>query len=97
MILRVHSDASYLSKPKARSRAGDYLYLRNIQPHHINRPVLALSQILRNVMASVAETEVGTLFENAKEVVALSTTLQELGHQQPATQYKWIILLHTGL
>eukprot|EP00957_Ditylum_brightwellii_P105094 8010170-Ditylum_brightwellii.AAC.1 len=38
-----------------------------------------------NVMASAAEAELGTLFENAKEVVALRTMLQELGHQQPAT------------
>eukprot|EP00957_Ditylum_brightwellii_P196121 14943386-Ditylum_brightwellii.AAC.1 len=85
MILWVHSDASYLSKPKARSRAGGYFYLSNIQPHHMNRPVLVLSQILHNVMASAVEVELGVLFENAKEVVALRTTLRELGHQQPAT------------
>eukprot|EP00957_Ditylum_brightwellii_P138848 10583854-Ditylum_brightwellii.AAC.1 len=36
-------------------------------------------------MASVAEAELGALFENAKEVVSLRTTLIELGHQQPAT------------
>eukprot|EP00957_Ditylum_brightwellii_P053930 4085485-Ditylum_brightwellii.AAC.1 len=85
MILWVHSDASYLSKPKACSRAGGYFYLGNIQHNHMNRPVFVLSQILRNVMASVAEAELGTLFKNAKEVVVLCTTLQELGHQQPAT------------
>eukprot|EP00957_Ditylum_brightwellii_P009890 746561-Ditylum_brightwellii.AAC.1 len=38
MILRVHSNASYLSKPKARIRAGGYFYLGNIQPHHMNGP-----------------------------------------------------------
>eukprot|EP00957_Ditylum_brightwellii_P187854 14302844-Ditylum_brightwellii.AAC.1 len=85
MILRVHSDASYLSKPKACSRAGGHFYLGNIQPHHMNGPVLVLSQILRNVMASVAEVELDALLENAKELVALRTALQELGHQQPAT------------
>eukprot|EP00957_Ditylum_brightwellii_P114484 8729080-Ditylum_brightwellii.AAC.1 len=36
-------------------------------------------------MASAAEAELDALFENAKEVVALRTMLQELGHQQPAT------------
>eukprot|EP00957_Ditylum_brightwellii_P013970 1054128-Ditylum_brightwellii.AAC.1 len=36
-------------------------------------------------MASAAEAELGTLSENAKEAVSLHTTLQELGHQQPAT------------
>eukprot|EP00957_Ditylum_brightwellii_P071872 5462733-Ditylum_brightwellii.AAC.1 len=40
---------------------------------------------MRNVMASAAEAECGALFENAKEAVALRTTLQELGHQQPVT------------
>eukprot|EP00957_Ditylum_brightwellii_P102778 7832706-Ditylum_brightwellii.AAC.1 len=37
-------------------------------------------------MASAAEAELGALFENAKEAVALHTTLNELGHQQPAIQ-----------
>eukprot|EP00957_Ditylum_brightwellii_P065490 4967701-Ditylum_brightwellii.AAC.1 len=36
-------------------------------------------------MASAAEAELGALFENAKEAVALRTTLQKLGHQQPVT------------
>eukprot|EP00957_Ditylum_brightwellii_P164854 12551165-Ditylum_brightwellii.AAC.1 len=36
-------------------------------------------------MASAAEAELGALFKNAKEAVALRTMLQELGHQQPAT------------
>ena len=29
MILHIHSDASYLSEPKARSRVGGYFYLGN--------------------------------------------------------------------
>eukprot|EP00957_Ditylum_brightwellii_P092194 7018860-Ditylum_brightwellii.AAC.1 len=80
MILRVHSNASYLSEPKAHSRAGGYFYLGNIQPHHINGPLLVLLQIMRNVMASAAEAELGAMFKNAKEAVALRTTLRELGH-----------------
>eukprot|EP00957_Ditylum_brightwellii_P149832 11410737-Ditylum_brightwellii.AAC.1 len=40
---------------------------------------------MRNVMALAAEAELGALFENAKEVVALRTTLRELEHQQLAT------------
>eukprot|EP00957_Ditylum_brightwellii_P071639 5446069-Ditylum_brightwellii.AAC.1 len=36
-------------------------------------------------MASAAEAELGALFKNAKEAVALRTMLRELGHQQPAT------------
>eukprot|EP00957_Ditylum_brightwellii_P157821 12012386-Ditylum_brightwellii.AAC.1 len=56
-----------------------------MQPHHMHGPLLVLLQIMRNVMASAAEAELGALFENAKEAVVLRTTLQELGHQQPAT------------
>eukprot|EP00957_Ditylum_brightwellii_P131490 10029403-Ditylum_brightwellii.AAC.1 len=52
MVLRVHSDASYLSEPKVRSRAGGYFYLGNHHPQHMNGPVLVLLQILCNVMAS---------------------------------------------
>eukprot|EP00957_Ditylum_brightwellii_P103537 7888519-Ditylum_brightwellii.AAC.1 len=85
MILRVHSDASYLTKPKARSKTGGYFYLGNIQPYHMKGPLLVLPQIMRNVMTSSAEGELGALFENAKEAVMLCTMLQELGHQQPAT------------
>eukprot|EP00957_Ditylum_brightwellii_P056724 4298590-Ditylum_brightwellii.AAC.1 len=36
-------------------------------------------------MASAVEAELGALLENAKEAEALRTTLQKLGHQQPAT------------
>eukprot|EP00957_Ditylum_brightwellii_P022127 1669528-Ditylum_brightwellii.AAC.1 len=51
----------------------------------MNGPLVVLSQIMHNVMALAAEAELGALFENAKEVVALRTTLRELGHHQPAT------------
>eukprot|EP00957_Ditylum_brightwellii_P005493 420657-Ditylum_brightwellii.AAC.1 len=85
MILRVHSNASYLSETKAQSRAGGYFYLGNKQPHQMNVPILVLSQILRNVMAPIAEAELGTLFENVKEAVLLRLTFNKLGHQQPAT------------
>eukprot|EP00957_Ditylum_brightwellii_P154382 11748065-Ditylum_brightwellii.AAC.1 len=40
---------------------------------------------MHNVMASAVEAELGALFKNGKEAVALRTTLQELGHQQLAT------------
>eukprot|EP00957_Ditylum_brightwellii_P185886 14151913-Ditylum_brightwellii.AAC.1 len=51
----------------------------------MNGPLLVLSQIMRNVMASAAKAELGSLFKNAKEAVALHTMLRELDHQQPAT------------
>eukprot|EP00957_Ditylum_brightwellii_P084512 6426200-Ditylum_brightwellii.AAC.1 len=68
MILRVHSDASYLLGPKACSRAGGYFSLGNHQPQQMTGTILVLLQILCVVMASAAEAELGALFENAKEV-----------------------------
>ena len=39
-------------------------------------------------MASSAEAELGGLIYNAQEAVILLTTLEELGHPQPATPIK---------
>ena len=93
MILHVHSDASYLSEPKARSGAGGFFYLSdNIdvqQPDapqpKLNGAVHILSTILNNVMASATEAEVGALFHNAQDACMLRNALEFLGHPQPAT------------
>ena len=85
MILKIHSDASYLSEKEARSRAGGYFFLANKNDNQYNGPIHILSTILRNVMASAAEAELGALFENAKEAAPMRIALIELGHPQPAT------------
>ena len=36
MILNIHSDASYLTEPKARSRAGGHFYMSSNSTHHAN-------------------------------------------------------------
>lgn len=91
MILRVHSDASYLSVARARSRVGGHFYLSsNLIPEEnilgtLNGPVHSVSKIIKNVMSSAAEAEIAATFENCKEAVGIRTTLQELGHPQPPT------------
>jgi hypothetical protein len=88
MILKIHSDASYLSEAKARSRAGGHFYLGDKASPHADKPngaILNRSTILRNVMSSAAEAECGALYENATEAVPLRNTLQEMGHPQPPT------------
>ena len=85
MKLRIHSDASYLSEPKARSRAGGYFYLGNNteKPNTLpNGAVHVVASIIKHVMASAAEAELGALFINAKEGTILRTTLTEMGHPQ---------------
>jgi hypothetical protein len=88
MILRLHSDASYLSEAKARSRGAGHFYLGekpSNQPVRNNGALLTTSIIMRNVMSSAAEAECGALFNNTKEAVPLRTSLAEMGHPQPPT------------
>jgi hypothetical protein len=89
MILNVHSDASYLSAPKARSRAGGYFFLgslpRDGDPIKLNGAIHVTCTILKLVAASAAEAELGALFLNAKEAKVFRLVLAELGHPQPPT------------
>jgi hypothetical protein len=50
-----------------------------------NGAVLNISQIIKAVMSSAAEAELGALFINAKTAVSMRQTLEELGHPQPRT------------
>lgn len=86
MRLFIQSDASYLSRPKARSVAGGIFYLgNNNQPTTINGPCLTLSTIIPVVVSSVAEAEYAAVFMNAKEGASLRTILDSLGFPQPTT------------
>jgi hypothetical protein len=87
MVLKVSSDASYLSEPEARSRTGGHFYLGNNdgRQRQINGPILCLSIIIKRVMSSAAEAEVGSIFSNAKESPPLRVMLEESGHRQPPT------------
>ena len=88
MILKIHSDASYLSEAKARSRARGHFFMGDKpsdQPERGNGAILNKSTIMCNVMSSAAEAECGALYDNTKEAVPLRNTLTEMGHPQPAT------------
>jgi len=47
--------------------------------------VLTIAQIIKNVMSSAAEAELGALFINYREAVPARHTLEEMGHNQPPT------------
>ena len=70
MILNVYSDASYLSAPKARSRAGGYFFLGSLpcdeDPIKLNGAIHVTCTILKLVAASAAEAKLGALFLNAQ-------------------------------
>ena len=86
MALHIHSDASYLSAPKERSRVGGHFWLGNKaksqNPNMHNGAILSIAGILKNVMSSAAEAEFGGLFINSREGENIRTTLEELVHKQ---------------
>jgi hypothetical protein len=89
MILNIHYDASYLSAPCPRSRAGGYFVLGSSpvdgNPIKLNGTIHITCTILMLVAASTAEAELGALFLNAQETKVLCLTLNKLGHPQPLT------------
>ena len=87
MILHIHTDGSYLSAPKARSRAGGYHFLSNgdTEDPPLNGAIHVHSSIIRNVMSSAAEAEIGAAYLNAQDACPMRQTLIDLGHTQPTT------------
>ncbi len=87
MILNVHSDASYLSKTKARSRAGAFMCIETeLHGARPNAPVLYLSVIISTIVDSATAAENAAAFIAAQAAAALRLTLGELGYPQLATQ-----------
>ena len=50
-----------------------------------NGILLVVCKIMRNIMASAAESEYGTIFINAQTAVPIRTTLSEIGWKQGPT------------
>ena len=94
MQLFIHSDASYLSFAQARSRAsGVHLLIEGPpdpdNPEYFvpatNGILIIVCEIMRNIMASVAEAKYGTIFVNAQTAVPICITLSEMGWKQGPT------------
>jgi hypothetical protein len=87
MILHIHSDAPYLSISHPRRRLGGLFYFgkKNPKSDKLNVSILNEYAVIKNVVASAAESEVGACFQNAQSRAPLIVTLTEVGHQQPAT------------
>jgi hypothetical protein len=87
MILHIHSDASYLLVSNARIRLSGLFFLGNKSPKQetLNRSILNVAAVIKNVVSSAAESEVGACFHNAQAGAPLRVTLTELGHTQPPT------------
>ena len=84
MVLVAHSDTSFLIKPGSCSRAGTHIFLTEDDPiPQNNGPVLGLSQIIKFVMASAVNAELGALNLTAWEMILLWHALEEMGWPQP--------------
>jgi hypothetical protein len=88
MIIYIHSDVSYLSEREAKSRAGGLFYMgssADTANKLTNGAIFIIRKVLKHVMSSAGEAEIGAVFINAKEGAVLRTTLEELGHPHPPT------------
>ena len=86
MVLAIHSDASYLSESKARSRAGGHFFMSSdIADPPNNGAVTNIAQVIKQVMSSAAEAELGAMYINAREAIPMRQALEEMGHPQPKT------------
>ena len=91
MILHIHSDASFLLEPGAKSRSGGYHYLvtASADPNKappkqlpLNGPVRVKCITMISVLASAMESELGALFLNC--------------HRGAATRIALIVLIDMG-
>jgi hypothetical protein len=89
------SDASFLSRPKARSVAGLSSYFG--QPHITNGPVTYASKIINSVRASAAEAELAAAFLAAQKATQHRNLLAEWGYPQPPTLLRVDNTLALGL
>eukprot|EP00957_Ditylum_brightwellii_P088900 6769573-Ditylum_brightwellii.AAC.1 len=89
MILQLHSDASYMNEPQARSTASGHFFVGNKivdgKPILLNGAVHSLCIILKLVASWEAEAELGALFLNACQAKPMPVALEEMGHPQPPT------------
>ena len=86
MVLEGHSEVLYLYESKVCSQDGGHFFL----PANTFKPanegaVLFISQIINNVMSSVAEAKLGALFINCRKAIPAQHTLEEMGHKKPPT------------
>ena len=85
MLLRVHSDASYLNRPHSGSTAGGFHFLGSTDPSFLNGSIFCFSTRIPVVCASVSEAEYGALFGNAQVAADERSILTNLGYPQPPT------------
>ena len=94
MVICVHSDGVCLVEDGAKIRVGGHYFFSNViedtskaQPK-LNGPMHTLCKILKNIVASAAECEIVSAFENGQDATVIRRTLIEMEHPQPPTPMK---------
>ena len=94
MVLHVHSDASILCELNAKSGIGGFFFMNDqssdptkpsTQQPKLNGTLHVECRLLRHIMASATEAEIGNVFHNCQTLVLLRIILQKLGDPQPPT------------
>ena len=62
-----------------------------------NGAVLTIAQIIKAVMSSAAEAELGALYINCREAIPAHQLLEEMGHKQPPTPMQTDITTALGV
>jgi len=79
----VHED---LNEEESCSRAGSHHFLSEDIPLPPNNGAIHnVAEIIKGVMSSAAEAELGAMYFNARKAVEERIILEEMGHKQPAT------------
>jgi hypothetical protein len=81
MVMNIHSDASYLSKTKMRSRACGHFFMgwmpKNGEPIKLNGALYVNTTILQFVVASAAEAKLGALFQNYQDGIVFLANIDQ--------------------
>ncbi len=74
-----------MKRRHAAKPADSFSYQTMTPPPPNNSAILTNATIIKAVMSSATEVELGALYLNAKEATYLCQILQEMGHPQPCT------------
>ena len=95
ICLHAHSGASYLSAPKACSRAAGHFFFGDKPTQRtppvdklLNGPIHMVYKIIKNVMGSAVEADIGKCYINALSLLPILVCAQEMGHPQVPTSVK---------
>ncbi len=95
MRLAIHSNALYLSEPRACCRASGHIFMAGTEDIPINNGgVLDILQIVRAVMSSAAEAKLGALFINIKTMVLMHSRKWDTHKLSPQSEPTFPLLLH---